>query len=456
MTSPVRRGLAFGATLWILAAASVSSPLWAQSGPPVPPGPLTVSDQPPAQPNAPGSTYVPQLGGFGNPQQPNGTIGGGNATESSSHPITGEEQDAFDFSKAGSGESVAHGGNDGPVFTTHRHVTSSAAPPETHVVRHGDTLWSVCSRYFNNPYEWPRIWSYNPQIKNPNWIYPGDELRLRDGSAVAAHQDGKPAAGGAGMSLVDRRRRVPHDSVFLRDTGWIRDESDEVWGEVAGSAAETMFLSDLNEVYLTLQSGHDPHVGQELTVFRTRDTAAAGVIVQILGTVHINEWNPKERVARAQIVETLDTIERGAKVGPLERAFLIVPPATNEAEVTAHVLASLRPNEIFGQNQVVFIDKGEAAGLKPGNRLVIQRQGDAWRQTLVTEGAGYRISTDDEHPMPPMEMTPGSGADDHKYPEEVVAELRVLTTKRDSAACLVTQARKEIDTHDVAYARKGY
>jgi hypothetical protein len=53
-------------------------------------------------------------------------------------------------------------------------------------------------------------------------------------------------------------------------------------------------------------------------------------------------------------------------------------------------------------------------------------------------------------------MTPGSASDDRTFPEEVVAELRVLTTKRDSAACLVTQARKEIDNHDIAYAPKGY
>jgi hypothetical protein len=459
MTSLARRGLAFGTTLLVLGASSMGAPraLWAQAGPPVAPGPITVSDQVPSAPNQPGSTYVPppQVNGFGSPQQPNGTIGGGNATESSSHPVTGEEEDAFDFGKSTSADPVARGGDNAPIFTSHqRHLVSNAAPPETHVVQRGDTLWSVCDHYFNNPYQWPRIWSYNPQIKNPNWIYPGDELRLHGAGGVAAEP--KPAAGGKGMSIVDRRRKVPHDSVFLRDQGWIEDESDQVWGEVTGSAAETMFLSDLNEVYLTLKSGHDARIGQELTVFRTRQTARAGAIVQLLGTVRINEWNPKEHVARAQIIETLDTIERGAKVGPVVRNFIVVPPVTNEAEVTAHVLASLRPNEIFGQNQIVFIDKGEAAGLQPGNRLVIRRQGDAWRRTLVTEGAGYRISTDNEHPMPPMEMTPGSTVDDSKYPEEIVAELRVLTTKPESAACLVTQSHVEIDTQDIAYARKGY
>jgi hypothetical protein len=417
-----------------------------------------VSEQVPAQPNQPGSTYVPALGGFGNPEQANGTIGGGNATESSSHPIKGEEQDSFDFGKSESGEPIAHGSGNGPVFTAPGRITSAAPPPSTHVVRRGDTLWSICDHYFNNPYQWPRVWSYNPQIKNPNWIYPGDELRLRTATAAGSPApETKTGAGGVSkMSLIDRRRKVPHDTVFLRDQGWISDSSDEVWGDVSGAAEETMFLSDLNEVYLSLTSGHDVRVGQELTVFRARQTLAAGAIVQLLGTVRVDAWNPKERVARAQVIETLDTIERGAKVGPVERSFVVVAPLANESEVKARVLASLRPNELFGQNQIVFIDKGEAAGLQPGNRLVIRRRGDAWRHTLVTEGAGNRISTDDERPMPPMERTPGSGADDRKFPEEIVAELRVLTTRKDTAMCLVTQSRVEIEVDDVAYARKGY
>jgi hypothetical protein len=465
MISAVRRGRAFGATLLACAVAgfTLASPatLWAQAGPPepepapepspAPGGPVTAPQAPSLAPQA--GSYL--LGGLGNPQQANGTIGGGNATESSSHPVTGDQTDSFDLNKSGSRDTAAHGGENGPVFTSHRHAVSGLPAPDSHVVRKGDTLWAVCDHYFSNPYEWPKIWSYNPQIKNPNWIYPGDELRLRIASASGATPGQKPSDDSK-MSMIDRRRKVPHDSVFLRDQGWIHDESDEVWGEVTGSASETMFLSDLNEVYLTLKSGHDAHVGQELTLFRLRDTIGVGAIVQILGTVRINAWDSKEHVARAQIVETLDTIERGAKVGPIERSFLVVAPVANEADVTAHVIASLRPNEIFGQNQVVFIDKGEAAGLAPGNRLYIKRQGDAWRHTLVTDGAGNRISTDDERPMPPMEMTPGSKAEDSKFPPEVVAELRVLTTKRDTATCLVTQATLEIDKNDVAYARKGH
>jgi hypothetical protein len=324
-------------------------------------------------------------------------------------------------------------------------------------VRRGDTLWGICGYYFQNPYQWPRVWSYNPQIKNPHWIYPGDDVRLKSGERDAAG-GAKPAIPyqGVGRNLIDRRRQVPHGTVFLRDQGWIRDQNDEVWGDVTGANADKMFLSDLDEIYIHIDKGHDVHMGQELTIFRPLHMAAAGTIVQIGGTARIDQWDAQDRVARAKIVESLNVIERGAKVGPLDRTFNVVPPRRNDTDVQAHVLASLHPNEFFGENQIVFIDKGEEAGLKVGNRLFVMRRGDAWRSSLVESHAGDRVSPDDETPMPPMEQVPGSRSDEPNYPEEVVAEMRVISVKKDTATCLLTHSRKEIEPYDRAVARKGY
>jgi hypothetical protein len=448
------------------AVAIVPLRVWAQAGPAQPSGGGTVTVPAPAP--QPGSAYVPmpttQISGYGNPQAPNGTIGGGNATESSAHPITGEEEDSFDLGHRGAGPGgVARGDDNGPVFIGGGPTYSGGEVPYSHVVRRGDTLWGLCGFYFQNPYQWPRIWSYNPQIKNPHWIYPGDEVRLKDGGGGANAGGGPGPAStlpysGNGMTLVDRRRQVPEGTVFLRDSGWIQSESDEIWGTVSGASEDKMFLSDFDETYIDVKPEHEVRLGQELTLFRRRNTAAAGWIVQILGTARIDQYNPKTHVARAKVIESLDVIERGALVGPLARRFEIVPPRRNELaqDVQAHVLASLHPNEFFGQNQVVFIDAGESKGLKPGNRLQIMRRGDAWRRSLVSSAAGYRVSPDDERPMPPMEQTPGARREDERYPDEVVAELRVVAVKKDSSVCVVTQSRVEVELYDLAVARKGY
>jgi hypothetical protein len=457
-----RRAIAVAIPFGVL----VPSMALGQQPAPVAPGPGgAVQVGGPEQPAQPGTTYAPMpspYGAYGSPQGANGTIGGGNASESSAHPVTGDEEDSFDLGAHGRGGGAAHGDEHSPIFIGGP-TYSGGEIPQSHVVRRGDTLWGIGDYYYKNPYQWPRLWSYNPQIKNPNWIYPGDEVRLKAGgpppeNATAATPAPLPLPYSQNqMTLVDRRRRVPNDTIFLRDEGWIHDDSDEVWGDVRGSAQDKMFLTDLDEIYMHVDTGHDVHIGQELTIFKpVHPSESVGTIVQIQGTARIDQWNSRDRVARAQVIESLNVIERGAKVGPLARRFEIVPPLRNEVDVQAHVLASVSPHEFYGQNQVVFIDKGESAGLKLGNRLFILRRGDPWRQSLVHPIAGYRVSPDNAQPLPPMENTPGSRRDDRNDPDEVVGELRVVAMKKDTATCILTQSTLEIERFDLAVARKGY
>ena len=58
--------------------------------------------------------------------------------------------------------------------------------PELYTVRRGDTLWDICDHFYGNPWQWPRVWSFNDRITNPNWIYPGDPVRLRRGGGPDA------------------------------------------------------------------------------------------------------------------------------------------------------------------------------------------------------------------------------------------------------------------------------
>lgn len=52
---------------------------------------------------------------------------------------------------------------------------TSGEPEARCIVRKGDTLWGIARRYGVSLTE---LIAANPQIKNPNLIYPGDEVRL--------------------------------------------------------------------------------------------------------------------------------------------------------------------------------------------------------------------------------------------------------------------------------------
>jgi hypothetical protein len=409
------------------------------------------------------TTTTTVFGPYAPPSGPMGKLppGGGNATGSSSRPRVGDETDSFDINYGGGGGGTAFGGENGPIFTDGG-TRMGGDVPGLHTVRKGDTLWGICDSYFQNPYQWPRIWSYNPQIQNPHWIYPGDQVRLRSGAPLG----GGAGAGGAGGNggngnggngqggFTDRRRQVPNDTVFLRDAGYIDDKSDEDWGELTGAPQDKMFLTDGDDVYVHLGDGHDVKIGQELTIFRPLRNAGSGKIIQIQGAMRVTQYNPQTHIARGTLTESLDVIERGARIGPVGRRFQIVPPVRNDKEIKAHIIASVHPHNFYGQNQVVFIDQGADDGLKVGNRLFIIRRGDAWRRSLATPGASSRISPESEK-MPDMEKTPGTG-DEKAYPDEVIGELRVVALKAHSATTVVTQSKAELEKDDLAVARKGY
>ncbi len=407
------------------------------------------------------TTYYP--GGVA-PTPAGKPLGGGNTEFSSSRPITGGERDNFDFRPGAGGGGTAHGNADGSFIIGSgngpgAHAIGPVNTPNSHVVRKGDTLWDICDYYFRNPYQWPRIWSYNGQIQNPHWIYPGDQVNLRGGGA-ATDSGGPPGggdqaapapAGGGRGGIVDRRRQVPPDTVFLRNQGYI-DEDTNNWGEISGAPEDKMILSDFDEVYIRVGKDRELKVGQELTVYRPVRRVGDGKMIEIQGTVKVDQWNAKDRIARARITESLDAIERGARVAPIARRFEVVPPSRNEKDVEATVLSSVQPQNLYGQHQVVFIDKGEEAGLKPGNRMFVIRKGDAWHQTHPA--GAKRIALEDESPAA-TESVP-KPRDESKLPEETMAELRVINVRKKTSMAVVTTSRREIESGDKCVARKGY
>ncbi len=58
--------------------------------------------------------------------------------------------------------------------------------PLRYVVKKGDTLWAIATRFLREPWQWPEIWYVNDQLRNPHLIYPGDVLTL-------IWRDGRPA-----------------------------------------------------------------------------------------------------------------------------------------------------------------------------------------------------------------------------------------------------------------------
>lgn len=359
---------------------------------------------------------------------------------------TSRASDGFDLAPRGGGVPSVRGGASGTYVVEGQYI------PETHSVRRGDTLWDLSGRYYNNPYFWPRVWAYNPQILNPHWIYPGDRLKLREPGAATL--------GNIGVKFTARKPTVPPGTIFMRDVGWVDDNKDDDWGEVQGSPDDQMLLAENDDVYIQITDDREILVGQLLTIWkplrRVGSGDAKGMLVSIRGTVKVERVNPKTHMVRAKIIESLDVIERGAKVGPVGRRFDVVAPVASEVDLDAKILASVYPFVLYGQNQVVFIDKGEKEGVKPGMRFFAIRRGDGWQKTLKNSAVytDKRSIVEDDRPAE-IETTP-KPPDEDKLPDETYAELRVVRVREHTAMVLVTASTMEIERSARLIARKGY
>jgi hypothetical protein len=328
-------------------------------------------------------------------------------------------------------------------------ITGGAQVPEQHNVRRGDTLWGISGRYYNNPYQWPRIWAQNPHIQNPHWLYPGDQVRLRFGTGVRT-------IGG----FIGRKPLVPADTVFQRYMGYVLDGDPvpEDWGELIGSPDDQMLLSHNDVIYIKLKKNKHVRPGQLLTIWEEREVKnlAEHPLVWIRGIARVNRVNEKTNMVRATIMESLTEIERGARIGPMDRKIDVNEPVQNERNVEARIVGALYPHEFYGQGQIVFIDKGSEDGLKVGNRLFAVSRGDLWRLGLGNAGklADERAITEDDRHAP-SEETPDTD-EPELYPAETYAELRVMRVRKKHATCLITGSIREIARGALVVARKGY
>lgn len=308
--------------------------------------------------------------------------------------------------------------------------------PEHHVVRKGDTLWDISWVYFNNPWVWPKVWSYNPSVTNPHWIYPGDLIRLyaKGEEPVIIEDVDNPVD-------VTQPPAISYD-VSLRHLAYVDREELEFAGKIDGAVEEKVMLSTGDHVYLSYE-GKPPTVGRRYAIYTEQQPVKhpktkkqIGSYVRILGELTVVSVKQGKR-ARAVIEDAVDVIERGHLVGPLQRTYRgdDVQLTPNERDLQGQIVAMLRSDQLIGDGQIVFLDLGEEDGLKKGNLLHVVRRGDAYTKTL---DAKYNV-----------------GLDNPDYPSRSVGRIVVVQVGKHTAVGLVLSTELELGIGDFVLMRKA-
>jgi hypothetical protein len=338
---------------------------------------------------------------------------------------------------AGGAGGYYHVDENGLTQETDGDVLPAGTVPAVHTVRSGDTLWDLCFSYFNNPWEWPRVWSYNPEITNPHWIYPGDQLRLR------ARGNEPPAERSPGNRPSATQRPAARTGVYfdMRQLAFVSAEELALGIEIDGSPEEKLMLSTGDEVYLRYPEGKPPRVGLHLAVYLERERIEhpesgeeIGAFVRVVGEVEVISA-ARGKLARAVVLDSVDAIERGMRVGPVQRQFHNVQPVAAEVELEGLIVAEIGAEELIGARQVVLIDRGKQQRVKVGNTFHVIRRGDAYEAVM---GPYSNI-----------------GKNDRRYPARSIGEILVVQAGSRTAVAVVVRSDKELGVGDRVLMNRG-
>lgn len=273
-----------------------------------------------------------------------------------------------------------------------------------HTVQRGETLWALSRSSMGNPFRWPELWRLNAGVvKNPHWIYPGNQLVLPGRSAaprgmempadtmpeqsVFLHRAEAPPTRSspaavlptaptravrdrmmeffAAPYLVDRRR--------LEGTGRVIQSAD-VPGIAAAKARDR--IQFIEEVALTLPPGTSAAPGSSFLSFR-RGPRLSKESVVLLPTGIFRITSVSGSAAKARLMRQFDVVMVGQELLPLDTLTLptAAPRALDVVAATPTTMVLWVASEPVLPTLYSYVVLGASSrdGVRPGDQFSFVR-----------------------------------------------------------------------------------
>ena len=285
--------------------------------------------------------------------------------------------------------------------------------PEVYVVQHGDTLWDISDQFAGDPYWWSKLWSYNPAIKNPNLIHPGDQIVFypADSHGGAPHlaidDDAQPVKVG-GMAVLDKTfqeelteeqieringqmiqlAEIPSDpiiesvgnlvigsSLLVQIPGFFSEKQPEPHGEIIVHNINSTVALPLQTIVAQFDQQHIPQAGSKYLCIRKADVSGgpAGLIPApdlylYTGVVNVTEVDPKG-MASLWVEQSQQGIMAGDLIVPYQSIERSVDLAggSRDALFKGTVIAALGTTATLSQGvgSTIFLKK--EGNVSPGD-----------------------------------------------------------------------------------------
>ncbi|MET0125110.1 LysM peptidoglycan-binding domain-containing protein [Pseudomonas caspiana] len=272
--------------------------------------------------------------------------------------------------------------------------------PQRYTVVAGDTLWDISGKFLSEPWKWQEIWRANPQVHDPDLIYPGDTLSLSyvDGQPRVTLNRGE-SRGTVKLSprvrstpMIEAVPSIPLGAInaFLLSNRIVDtpEQFDQAPYIVAGNAERVLSgIGDRIYARGTLDPTHSVY-----GIFRQGKTYTDPVTQEVLG-INADEIGGGEIIAAEGDVSTLMLQRSNQEVRLGDRLFASEERAINSSfqpseprsDINGLIIDVPRGVNQIGVMDVVTVDKGKRDGLTEGNVLAIYKTGETVRDRITGE-----------------------------------------------------------------------
>ena len=292
----------------------------------------------------------------------------------------------------------------GAVCAQAQEVAVKPDHPDSYVVVKGDTLWAIAGRFLTEPWRWPQIWKANPQIADPNLIFPGDVVTLH-------YENGSPVLsverGGSGTSEGSSARQVklsPKVREYARENAIpaipidiirhllirplvIEEKEIENWPYVVSGNDGHMIAGKSDIVYVRgLTSGDKKG---NYTIYRKGPAYKSGGKVLGYEALHVADavvvkYGDPATVRITQSTREILIGDRLVAQSEKDISSEFIPKSPNDS-VQGSIISAVDGVSEIGRYQVVVVDRGSTDGLGIGNVLGIYDSGAVVSDPIVNE-----------------------------------------------------------------------
>lgn len=270
--------------------------------------------------------------------------------------------------------------------------------PAKYVVRTGDTLWEIASRFLRDPWRWPDVWDFENKIENPQFIYPGDVVVLVKTNGKPMLKVQRSEAKMATTRLTPKVRATPLDHAiptlpidaikqFVSQPRLLAERELQSSGYVIASAGDHLIGGIGDQIYVR---GLPPGKNTNYSIYRTGKTyqntdgksdETLGYEAIYVGTAVVKAFGDPSTL---QIVDATRETLIGDRLLPMARPESEPQwvPRAPDAPVEGRIIDVVDAVARVGQFQTVVLNLGELDGLQRGHVLAIYRAGTDARDVV--------------------------------------------------------------------------